>query len=246
MNPSYLAVEIRRLFRSMRFLIFVVAFPVLMFLLQANVFTKASDPGHAATVAVIMVDMMAFGLFAAATTNGTRLALERACGWQRQLRLTPLSGASYLGGKAVSGLLVGLPALVLVPLVAIFIEHVHLGAGDWTRILAGLWLGTIPLVLLGLLLGQIATPESLQPISMIVMLGMGFLGGLWIPIEAMPSWMHDLAQLMPTYWLIGLVRPAVTSELLVSFPAALGVLAAWTVVLGAAVIRRYRKDSARV
>ncbi|WIX83445.1 ABC transporter permease [Amycolatopsis carbonis] len=246
MNPSYLAVEIKRLFRSMRFLIFVVAFPVLMFLLQANVFTKASDPDHAAIVAVVMVNMMAFGMFAAATTNGARLAIERASGWQRQLRLTPLSGASYLGGKAVSGLLVGLPALLLVPLVAIFIEHVHLGGGDWLRIIAGLWLGTIPLVLLGLLLGQLATPESLQPISMIVMLGMGFLGGLWIPIESMPSWMHDVAQLLPTYWLIGLVRPAVTNELLVSFPTAVAVLAGWAVVLGALVIRRYRKDSARV
>ncbi|WP_326837605.1 ABC transporter permease [Amycolatopsis rhabdoformis] len=246
MNASYLAVEIRRLFRSMRFLIFVVAFPVVMFLLQANVFVKPSDPDHAAVVAVVMVNMMAFGLFAAATTNGTRLALERASGWQRQLRLTPLSGGSYLGGKALAGMLVGLPALLLVPLVAIFVEGVHLDGAGWLRVILGLWLGTIPLVLLGLLIGQLATPESMQPISMIVMLGMGFLGGLWIPLEGMPAWMQDVSQLLPTYWLIGLVRPAVTNELLVSFPTALAVLAGWAVVLGALVIRRYRKDSARV
>ncbi|MDT8914642.1 ABC transporter permease [Amycolatopsis sp. PS_44_ISF1] len=246
MSLGYLAVEIRRLFRSPRFLVFVVAFPAVMFLLQANVFTKAGDPGHAAVTAVVMVNMMAFGTFAAATMNGAKLAAERATGWQRQLRLTPLSGAGYLGGKALSGLLVGLPALVLVPLIAIFAEGVHLGAAGWVRIVAGIWLGTIPLVLLGLLLGQYGTPESMQPVNMLVMLGMGFLGGLWIPIEGMPGWMHELAQVMPTYWVIGLVRPAVTDELLVSFPAAAGVLGAWTVVLGTLVIRRYRKDSARV
>ena len=246
MNLSYLTVEVRRLFRSPRFIVFVVAFPVLMFLLQANVFTKASDPDHAAIVAVVMVNMMAFGAFAAATMNGAKLAVERATGWQRQLRLTPLSGAGYLGGKALSGLLVGLPALVLVPLLAVFAEGVHLDAGGWVRIIAGIWLGTIPLVLLGLLLGQFGTPESMQPVNMIVMLGMGFLGGLWIPLETMPGWMHQLAQAMPTYWVLGLVRPAVTNEMLVAFPAAVAVLGAWTIVLGTLVIRRYRKDSARV
>lgn len=243
---TYLLTEIRRNFRAPRFLILVVAFPVLMFLLQANVFTKADAPDHAQAAAVIMINMMTFGTFAAANTSGGRLALERALGWQRQLRLTPLTGTGYLAGKGLSGMLVGLPALVLVPLLAVTVEGVHLDAAGWGRIFAGIWLGTIPLVLLGLLIGQFGTPETMQPIGMIVTLGMGFLGGLWIPIESMPNWMHDVAQLMPTYWVLQVARPAVTTDLVVSLPNAVGVLGAWTVVLGALVIRRYRKDSARV
>ncbi|MET8845915.1 ABC transporter permease [Amycolatopsis sp. NPDC004625] len=246
MNATYLLTEIRRNFRAPRFLVFVVAFPVLMFLLQANVFTKSSDPEHTKIAAVIMINMMTFGTFAAANTSGGRLALERALGWQRQLRLTPLTGFGYLGGKAVSGMLVGLPALVLVPLLAVTVEGVHLDAAGWVRIFAGIFLGTLPLVLLGLLIGQFGTPDSMQPISMIVTLGMGFLGGLWIPLETMPNWMHDVAQIMPTYWVLQVVRPAVTTDMVVSLPTAVGVLGAWTVVLGALVIRRYRKDSARV
>ncbi|WP_329044391.1 ABC transporter permease [Amycolatopsis sp. NBC_01488] len=246
MNATYLLTEIRRNFRAPRFLVFVIAFPVLMFLLQANVFTKASDPNHTQIAAVIMINMMTFGTFAAANTSGGRLALERALGWQRQLRLTPLTGFGYLGGKALSGMLVGLPALILVPVLAVTVEGVHLDAAGWVRVLAGVWLGTLPLVLLGLLIGQFGTPDSMQPISMLVTLGMGFLGGLWIPLEGMPSWMHDLAQIMPTYWVLQVARPAVTSDMVVSLPQAAGVLAAWTAVLGALVIRRYRKDSARV
>lgn len=246
MNAGYLLTEIRRNFRAPRFLIFVVAFPVLMFLLQTNVFVKADAADHAQIAAVIMINMMTFGTFAAANTSGARLALERALGWQRQLRLTPLTGAGYLAGKGLSGMLVGLPALILVPLLAVTMEGVHLDAAGWVRIFAGIWLGTIPLVLLGLLIGQFGTPESMQPISMLVTLGMGFLGGLWIPIEGMPGWLHDVAQIMPTYWVLQLARPAVTTDMVVSLPQAAGVLAAWTVVLGALVIRRYRKDSARV
>ncbi|RSM60677.1 ABC transporter permease [Amycolatopsis sp. WAC 01376] len=242
MNPTYLKTEIVRTFRSTRFVLFAVAFPVLMFLLQANVFGGSNGN----ITGVIMVNMMAFGTFSAAMTSGAKLAIERSTGWQRQLRLTPLTGAGYLGGKALSSMLVALPALLVVPLVGVLFQGVHLDAAGWLRLVSGIWLGAIPLVLLGLLLGQFGTPESMQPVNMIVMMGMGFLGGLWIPIDGMPSWMADLAQLTPTYWLIQLVRPVVTDHLTVSLTAALGVLAAWTAVLGTLVIRRYRKDSARV
>ncbi|MFJ8917159.1 ABC transporter permease [Amycolatopsis sp. NPDC102389] len=242
MNPTYLKTEIVRTFRSTRFVLFAVAFPVLMFLLQSNVFSSADVN----ISGVIMVNMMAFGTFSAAMTSGAKLSLERYTGWQRQLRLTPLTGAGYLGGKALSAMLVALPSLLVVPLIGVLFQDVHLDAAGWLRLVFGIWLGAIPLVLLGLLLGQFGTPESMQPLNMIVMMGMGFLGGMWIPIDAMPSWMADIAQVTPTYWLIQLVRPVVTDHLTVSLPAALGVLAAWTAVIGVLVIRRYRKDSARV
>ncbi|KZB85410.1 ABC transporter permease [Amycolatopsis regifaucium] len=242
MNPTYLKTEVVRTFRSTRFVLFAIAFPVLMFLLQVNVFGAADK----SIAGVIMVNMMAFGAFSAAMTSGAKLAIERSTGWQRQLRLTPLTGPGYLSGKGLSAMLVALPSLLLVPLVGALFQGVHLDASGWLRLVFGIWLGAIPLVLLGLLLGQFGTPDSMQPVSMVVTLGMGFLGGLWIPIDGMPSWMADLAKATPTYWLIQLVRPVVTDHLTVSFPAALGVLAAWTAILGALVVRRYRKDSARV
>ncbi|MBB4682586.1 ABC transporter permease [Amycolatopsis jiangsuensis] len=246
MNSAYLSTEIRRLLRSPRFLMLVVAFPVLMFLLQANLFTSANDPGHARAVAVVMVNMMAFGAFGAGLTNGTKLTVERASGWQRQLRLTPLSGVQYLGGKALAGMFVALPAVILVPLIGFLAEGVRLDPLAWLRVVLGIWLGAIPVVLLGLVLGLLCTPESMQPVTMIVVLAMGFLGGLWLPLEGMPAWMHEVAQALPTYWMIGLVRPAVTNEMLVSFPAALVALAGWTVGLGGLVVRLYRRNSARV
>ncbi|WP_020666191.1 ABC transporter permease [Amycolatopsis nigrescens] len=246
MSFGYFLLETRRTFRSTRFVVLGVAFPVLMFLLQANVFIQGDAPGRAVAVAVIMVNMMAFGTLAGAMATGGKLAFERAAGWQRQLRLTPLSGAGYLGGKAVSGMLVALPALLVVPLVGAFAEGVHLDAGAWLRIVLGIWLGSIPLVLLGLLLGQFGTPDSMQPVNMLVMMVMGFLGGLWIPLDGMPGWMADISPALPSYWLTQIGRGAVTSDLSVSLGNAAGVLAAWTLVLGALVIRRYRKDSARV
>jgi ABC-2 type transport system permease protein len=246
MSLDYLVTELRRMFRNTRFVIFAVAFPVLMFLLQANLFlngTKGAD--KAAAVGVIMINMMVFGTLAAAIANGGKLAVERSTGWQRQLRLTPLSGAGYMGAKAVSGLLLGLPALLLVPALGVAAEHVHLSALQWVETVGGVWLGSIPLMLLGLLLGQFGTPETMQPLNMLVNLGLGFLGGLWIPIDT-AGWVHEVAQFTPTYWLTQLVRGMFTRDLTVNLGTTLAVLGVWTVVFGGLVARRYLKDSARV
>lgn len=243
MSITYLRLEVLRMFRNPRFAIFSIAFPALLFLLQASLFATGEDAD--VIVKILMVNLMAFGVFFAAMSNGARLAVERAAGWQRQLRLTPLSGRAYLAGKGLSGLLLALPALLLVPAVALVAKGVELDAGSWTRILVGIWLGSIPFLLLGLLVGQLSRPETLQPVNMSISLVMGFLGGLWIPIDGMPDWLREIAPVLPSYWLTQLGRGAVTSDLTESLPVTLAVLAAWTVGLGALVIWRYRKDSAR-
>jgi ABC-2 type transport system permease protein len=246
MSTTYVRMEIFRTFRNTRFVFFAVAFPVLLFLLQATVFVNADAPDHALVAAVLMVNMMAFGTISGAMSVGAKLAFERAAGWQRQLRLTPLSGPGYLTGKAISGMLVTLPPLLLVPLVAVVFQGVRVSAGGWLHIVLGIWLGAIPFVLLGLLLGQFGTADSMQPVNMVVTMGMGFLGGLWIPIESMPGWLHTVSQAMPSYWLIQIARPVVTSDMTTGFGTAAGVLAIFGLVFGAAMIRRYRKDSERV
>jgi ABC-2 type transport system permease protein len=61
MNFTYARLEILRTFRNTRFVIFAIAFPVLLFLLQATIFARADASDHGAVAAVLMVNMMAFG-----------------------------------------------------------------------------------------------------------------------------------------------------------------------------------------
>jgi len=102
------------------------------------------------------------------------------------------------------------------------------------------------LAVLGLLLGQIGTAESMQPIMSIVMMVMSLLGGVFIPIDGMPSGLLSVAKLLPSYWLTQIGRGAVTSDLSVGLGHAGLILVLWAVVLGVGVTRRYRRDSARV
>lgn len=242
MSVGYLVLELRRAMRSTRFLIFTIAFPVLLFLLYVAIFTQGDDTG----VGVLMVNMTAFGALTGALFAGGRVSLERSIGWQRQLRLTPLSGAGYLAAKGVTAMMLAVPAVILVPLVGAVAEGVSLDATGWLRVVVGTWLAVIPFALIGLLVGQVGTPESMQPIMSIVMMVMSLLGGIFIPVDTMPGWLLGFAHVLPSYWLGQIGRGAVTSELTTSLGTAVLVLAGWTVVLGIAVVRRYRRDSARV
>jgi ABC-2 type transport system permease protein len=242
MSFGYLILEVRRAMRNRRVLIFAVAFPVLLFLLYVSIFTAGDKTG----IGVLMVNMTAFGALSAALFSGTRVAMERALGWQRQLRLTPLPGSGYLLAKGITGMVLALPAVVFVPLVGAVVEGVSLDASGWLRVTLGIWLAVIPFVLFGLLIGQTGTPDSVQQVSSITMLVMSLVGGIFIPIDSMPHWLMNIAHVLPSYWLGQVGRGAVTTDLSVNLGEAVLVLAIWTAVLGLAVVRRYRRDSARV
>jgi len=242
MSIGYLLLEVRRATRSTRFLIFTVGFPVVLFLLYVAIFTK----GDGAGVGELMISMTAFGALTGAMFAGGRVAAERALGWQRQLRLTPLSGGGYLAAKGLTSMMLAVPAVVLVPLIGGLFEGVSLDAGQWIRVVLGTWLAVIPFALIGLLIGQVGTPDSLQPIMSVTMMVMSLLGGIFIPISTMPAWLLDFAKVLPSYWLAQVGRGAVTSELAAGLGQTVLVLAGWTVVLGLVIVRRYRRDSARV
>jgi ABC-2 type transport system permease protein len=242
MSFTYLLLEARRAMRSGRFMIFSIAFPVLLFLLYVGIWAN----GDNATTGVLMVNMTAFGALSAALFAGGRVAVERSLGWQRQLRLTPLSGSGYLAAKGITGMLLALPAIVLVPLVGAVVEGVSLDAAGWVRVTIGIWLAVIPFALIGLLIGQVATPDSMQPIMSLTMMTMSMLGGIFIPIDTMPGWLAQVSHVLPSYWLGQVGRGAVTADLSVDLGQAVLVLAIWTAVVGLGVTRRYRRDSARV
>ena len=96
LNPTYLGIELRRLLRNRRTVIFTLVMPPVFFLIfgTADAYTTASV-GNANVTAFIMVSMALYGAMLATTGGGATVSVERAQGWTRQLRLTPLSPATY-------------------------------------------------------------------------------------------------------------------------------------------------------
>ena len=126
--------EVARLLRSWKFLAITVGFPVIFYML----FLNDRSPGKVVDGAVpwrvyLMVSMCSFGsLVAALNAGGSRLSTERASGWARQLRVTPIPAWSYVATKVTASMLVVLPVLVMVEVVGIDIRRgaaqlLHLG-----------------------------------------------------------------------------------------------------------------------
>jgi ABC-2 type transport system permease protein len=103
---------------------------------------------------------------------------------------------------------------------------------------------TIPFAVLGLLVGQLATAETMQVFTSGLMIVLGFLGGILIPVQVFPSWLSHISMVLPSYWLSQIGQGALFGN--DNLGKAILWLAAWTVVFAFLVVRRYQRDSARV
>ena len=84
--------EVRRVLRNRRTLVFTLVVPCVFFLifgLQGDFVDQSAGRGN--VTGCVMVSMALRGAALATTTGGSMVSLERSLGWGRQLRLTPLS-----------------------------------------------------------------------------------------------------------------------------------------------------------
>ncbi len=234
---SLLWIEILRVTRNVRVLLFTVALPAALYLLYTVMYGAQMSIGSTDWAAYLMVSMAVFGgAGAALSTLGTRLAVERSGGWTRLLRTTPLTAAQYVGAKLVVSVLAAIPAIALLMLLAALADHVGLSVREWLSILGFSVLGVVPFSALGLLLGYLFDAESAQAGQTIVWLAISLLGGLWVPVQAMPATLRQMAPYFPTYRAADLVRSVLGAGLrpvgqdllvLLAYTIVLGVLAAW-------------------
>ena len=121
------------------------------------------------------------------------------------------------------------------------IEGVRMDAPHWLGVLATLWLGAIPFVLLGIVIGLIATPYGMQAITGLASMLFGLLGGIWIPADVAPAWLATIMKALPTYWVKQLTQAPFVSG--VDVKQALFVITLWVAGLSLIAVRRYRAQS---
>lgn len=237
--------EVVRLLGSWRFVVITVGFPVVFYML----FLGDRTPGKAVAGTVtwreyLMVSMCSFGaLVAGLTAGGARLSSERASGWARQLRVTPMPPWSYVGVKVAASMLVVLPVIVLVEIVGASFGAVGLGLGTWFELAVLLWVTSLPFAVLGVLVGFSVNPETAFATVTGLMFLLGYFAGLFNPVSSMPSALRDVARALPNYQhaQVGLSvvegRPPGYEQWLV--------LLGYTVAVGLAVMIRHRSEELR-
>src|SRR5271170_799780 len=236
---AFLRFEIVRTLRNVRFLVMLIAFPVLLYLIYA----RQHGTSQGLTVATLLLVSMAVysGMGSAMFASGPQLARERHNGWMRQLRISPISTRGWFAAKLVQAILMIIPGLALLLALALTYGHVHLAAGRLGLLVAVLVLGAIPFCALGLVIGLMFDSQTAQVAQMITLLVLAFLGGIFISWNNLPHAMQQIGKMLPSYHLAQLGWDAAADRPLGMSDVA--VLAAWTVGLGAIAAWRWRQES---
>ncbi len=103
--------------------------------------------------------------------------------------------------------------------------------------------GLVPFVALGILLGHLLTADSIGPAMGGTTAVFALLGGVWFPI-ASSGVLHDVAEALPSYWLVEAGRIGVGGHGWGTTGWA--VVAVWAVAATALARRAYRSDTNRI
>ena len=190
--------EMSRVLRNKRYLLFTIGVPVALYLAIGR-----QVSAHAYGVeyrAYYMIAMASLGAFSGALTgNAQRIATERKDGWIRQLRITPLPAGAYVTAKILASLVTSVPSIVIVLLLGRFYGDVQLAGWKWVAIGVAVWLGSMTFAALAVAIGYRFLPDTVQPVAMFVYLVMSVLGGVWFAIGGT---LQKVGQVLPTYQVI--------------------------------------------
>jgi ABC-2 type transport system permease protein len=242
-RTPYIRFELLRTVRNRRFFVLALGFPIVLYFLIAGPNKNEDNLGGSGLSAPLyyMVGLAAFGAMNAMLSVGGRIATERTAGWNRQLRLTPLSPRDYFRAKILTGYMTAVAALLLL-FVAGTTLGVRLDGSQWLKMTGLILVGLIPFGALAILFGHLLTADAIGPAMGGLVAVLAVLGGVWFPLTS--GALYYIGQALPSYWLVQASHVALggggwgTKGWLI--------VAGWSVVLGALAARAYRRDTARV
>jgi ABC-2 type transport system permease protein len=225
-------------------MIFTLIMPALFYVLFGvgqNYSGQSAGRGNVA--AYIMISMAAYGAMIASTGGGAMVATERAQGWSRQLRLTPLSPVVYIAVKLLTAMLLGAVAVVVVFAIGRFTNAQMDTLGVWMGTALIAWAGSIVFAAFGLFMGYLLPSENVMQIIGPGLAVLAFAGGLFVPLED-GSTLQKIAQFTPMYGISSLAHAPLSGDA-VQWSWLVNV-AAWLVIFAGGAMWRFRKDTARV
>jgi ABC-2 type transport system permease protein len=245
-SGTFLRLEIRRLLRNRRTMVFTLVMPPLFFLLFGGVSDtyRHQSAGNGNVSGYLMISFAVYGSMIANTSAGASVAVERALGWSRQLRLTPLNPVAYMITKVLTAMVVGALSVAIVFAVGLVSGAVQMPLSVW--IISGVvaWICAIVFAALGLFIGYLVPSENVMQLLGPVLALLALMGGIFVPLDALSHTLRTLAEYTPAYGVGKLARAALLGD-----GADIGAIVnvvVWTAIFAAGAIWRFRRDTARV
>jgi ABC-2 type transport system permease protein len=246
-SPTYARLDIRRVLRNRRAMIFTLVMPTLMYV----VFGAAQSYGHekigsANAAAYVMIHMAIYGAILATAANGASVALEQQAGWTRTLRLTPLSPGAYVMTKVIVALSIAAMPVILLSIVGAM-SGARAPVGAWVAAVLLGWLGSSVFAAFGLAVGSALKAEAAMQVQGGLLTLLAFAGNVFVP---MSGHMLTFAQFTPMYGVNALATYPITGGATVhgDHVSLLGILAnvaVWGAIMVAAAIYFFRRGTER-
>ena len=244
-NLTVLRLEISRLLRNRRTVLFTMVLPVFFFLAFGLNSAYANQPiGHGNYSAFIMISLALYGAVLATTSGGAMVSIERTAGWSRQLRLTPLSPVAYIAIKMLTALVLGLSSLTAVYVVGGITGKPTMPVYLWVVTALCVWVGSLIFAAYGLFMGYLLPTENVMQILSFTLVLFAFAGGVFVPLNQFPKLFQQIAEFTPLYGLNQLVHaPFLGGGVHVAWVANAVI---WLAIFAGGAAWLLRQDTARV
>lgn len=242
-SPTLIGYELRRMLRNRRTIAFTLILPAVLTLSFINQKDHGESVGSGNLAAYLLVSMAIYGSALTAAATGSMVAMERALGWSRQLRLTPLNPIAYIMAKALVALVAGALSIASVNAVGILTHKAHMPVGVWVGCMALVLVCTLTFAALGVFIGYIVPGENAMQILGPGLAILSFLGGIFIPLSVYTTWVRDVAYWTPMYGVGTVGRAPLTHDL--PWYAVVNAIV-WLGLFVAGAAWRMSKDTARV
>jgi ABC-2 type transport system permease protein len=239
---AYTLLEAKRQFRNREALVWRIGLPAGVYLLLTMA-RGGPQPeregfvgGDGAMVAMAAFGAVAAGLFA----TGPALAQERAGGWLRQLRTTPMPPVAAVVAKITVAMAFALPSIALVAATGLAVGAVNLAWTQWIELIGLMWIGSAPFAALGVLIAlAIRAAEAAYTATNLAFVVLWLLGGIFTRPDSMPDVLAAFSRTLPSNGLIEVGWSAVRGG---SFPTSdAALLAVWTAGAGALAALAWRR-----
>jgi ABC-2 type transport system permease protein len=243
MNLTVLRIELLRMLRNRRTIIFTLLLPAALMLSFGGQSGWEERVGDGNVAAYILLSMALYGAALTAAATGSMVALERALGWSRQLRLTPLNPVAYILMKTLVALTMGALAILSVNVVGRLQGKADMPVGIWISGALLALVCTLTFAALGVFVGYVVPGENAMQILGPGLALLSFLGGLFIPLSQYADGVRLVAYWTPMYGVAEVVRAPLTHDL--PWYAVVNAIG-WFALFVAGAAWRMSKDTARV
>lgn len=229
-------------FRVPMAVIGTIVFPTLafcFFVLPQQMVTSDNVYATGAIASMAVFAFMANGLF----TFGLDLASQRELPWVPYLRTLPGATSARLIGLVGASLVMALLALVPLLLVGYFFTSARPEPLHALLAIVLVVVTSLPTALIGIIIGSTMSSKVAIAVTQVVMFGLAFGGGLFLPPVMFPDWLDTASQFLPVRQAREIVLAAATGG---DMPWLLVIgIVAWTIVLAVVAIVLMRRTESR-